>query len=99
MYPLIGEGRWEGFSRRFEARSRRKVASIKPDPARKIKLLQPLTQKRSPRIPVLDIQEEQCKRKADQSGPEENHLVGQALTYPISIDNLDNKVDNSRSRV
>ncbi|GFS97879.1 hypothetical protein TNCV_2018301 [Trichonephila clavipes] len=47
----------------------------------------------SPRKPALDLQEEQCKPKRDQSGPEENHLGDQALT--INIDSPKNKVTNS----
>ncbi|GFW23552.1 hypothetical protein TNCV_3806491 [Trichonephila clavipes] len=52
-----------------------------------------------PRKPVPNLQEEQCKPRGYQSGPEENHLVGQALTSPISFDIPDNKVANSLSRV
>ncbi|GFW39576.1 uncharacterized protein TNCV_3187471 [Trichonephila clavipes] len=46
---------------------------------------------------VLELQEEQCKSWRDQSGTEENHLEGQALT--INVDSPNNKVTNCRTHV
>ncbi|GFU12490.1 adhesion G protein-coupled receptor B2 [Trichonephila clavipes] len=48
------------------------------------------------KVTNLDLQEEQCKPKRDQSGPEENHFGGQAFTTNV---NTRNKVVNSRSKV
>ncbi|GFU25412.1 hypothetical protein TNCV_1488671 [Trichonephila clavipes] len=48
------------------------------------------------KVTNLDLQEEQCKPKGDQSGPEENHFGGQAFTTNV---NTRNKVVNSRSKV
>ncbi|GFU95557.1 hypothetical protein TNCV_3543021 [Trichonephila clavipes] len=52
---------------------------------------------KSPRTTVLDLQEEQCKLKGDQYGPEENHLGGQTLT--TSVDTPNNKVVNNRGKI
>ncbi|GFW74490.1 hypothetical protein TNCV_2413891 [Trichonephila clavipes] len=49
--------------------------------------------------PVLDLQEEQCKRREDQSVPEKNHLVGQALIQSIIYDSPENKVAKTLKRV
>ncbi|GFX77835.1 transposable element Tcb2 transposase [Trichonephila clavipes] len=51
----------------------------------------------SPRKTLLDLQEEQCKPKGDQFGPEENHLGGQVLT--TSLDTPNNTVVNKWSKV
>ncbi|GFT93146.1 transposable element Tcb2 transposase [Trichonephila clavipes] len=51
----------------------------------------------SPKKTLLDLQQEQCKPKGDQFGPEENHLGGQVLT--TSLDTPNNTVVNKWSKV
>ncbi|GFY22186.1 hypothetical protein TNCV_3298291 [Trichonephila clavipes] len=59
----------------------------------------PETEETSPGKPVPDLQEDQCKPRRDQSGPEETNSVDQARTTSIIVDSRDNKVARSLRRV